>query len=104
VLQPCPECKKSVSDTAETCPHCGYRLLGRAHLVPCPHCGTDVLPEVHPHDTISRYCPICKRPITNPTGRRIFLVISFVIFGLILVTLTAVILYVFYTIRNTVLP
>ncbi len=22
----CPECNKDVSDTAETCPHCGYRL------------------------------------------------------------------------------
>lgn len=22
----CPECQKEVSDTAETCPHCGYRL------------------------------------------------------------------------------
>lgn len=22
----CPECNKEVSDTAETCPHCGYRL------------------------------------------------------------------------------
>ena len=25
-LVKCPECKKEVSDTAETCPHCGYRL------------------------------------------------------------------------------
>ena len=104
MLQPCPECKQSVSETAEMCPHCGYRLLGRAHLVPCPHCGADVLPEVHPHDTISRYCPLCKRPITNLAGRRNFFVISFVIFGLIFVALAAVILYVFYTIRNPVLP
>ena len=22
----CPECKKQVSDTAKTCPHCGYKL------------------------------------------------------------------------------
>jgi predicted RNA-binding Zn-ribbon protein involved in translation (DUF1610 family) len=22
----CPECRHEVSDTAETCPHCGYRL------------------------------------------------------------------------------
>ena len=22
----CPECNKEVSDTAETCPHCGYRF------------------------------------------------------------------------------
>ena len=104
MLHSCPECKKSVSETAETCPHCGYRLLGRANLVPCPHCGADVLPEVHPHDTISRYCPICKRPITNPSGRRIFFVISFVLLGLIFVTVTAVILYVFSMIRNPVLP
>lgn len=25
-LTKCPECNKEVSDTAETCPHCGYRL------------------------------------------------------------------------------
>ena len=25
-LTKCPECQKEVSDTAETCPHCGYRL------------------------------------------------------------------------------
>ena len=25
-LVKCPECKQDVSDTAETCPHCGYRL------------------------------------------------------------------------------
>ena len=25
-LTRCPECNKKVSDTAETCPHCGYRL------------------------------------------------------------------------------
>jgi endogenous inhibitor of DNA gyrase (YacG/DUF329 family) len=100
VLRPCPECKKSVSDSAETCPHCGYRLLGRANLVPCPHCGTEVLPEVHPHDTISRYCPLCKRPITSLTGRRIFFAIS----GLIFVIITVVIVYVFSAIRNAVLP
>lgn len=100
MLHPCPECQESVSDTAETCPHCGYRLLGRANLVPCPHCGADVLPEVNPHDTISRYCPLCKRPITNLPGRRIF----FVSFGLIFVALMAVILYVFSTLRNPALP
>ena len=100
MLQPCPECKKSVSETAEKCPHCGYRLLGRAHLVPCPHCGADVLPEVHPHDTLSRYCSICKRPVTNLPGRRNLFVIS----GLIFVTVTAAILYVFYAIRSAVLP
>ena len=104
MLHSCPECKKSVSDTAETCPHCGYRLLGREHLVPCPHCRADVLPEVHPHDTMSRYCPLCKRPITNLAGRRNFFVSFGLIFGLIFVTVTAVTLYVFSTIRNAVLP
>src|SRR4051812_8219786 len=36
MLEPCPECENSVSDSAETCPHCGYRLLGRENLVYCP--------------------------------------------------------------------
>jgi DNA-directed RNA polymerase subunit RPC12/RpoP len=100
MLQPCPECTKGVSDTAETCPHCGYRLLGREHLVSCPYCETEVLPEVHPRDTISRCCPICKRPITNLPGRRLF----FVAFGLVFVAVTAVILYTFFRIRTSVLP
>jgi hypothetical protein len=100
MLQPCPECKKSVSDTAESCPHCGYRLLGRENLVSCPSCGAEVLPEVHPHDTISRYCPICKRPITNLPGRRLF----FIIFGLIFVSVTAGIVYMFFRIKDSVLP
>ena len=103
MLQTCPECKKSVSDEAVTCPHCGYRLLGRENLVPCPHCGVNVLPEVNPHDTMSRYCPLCNRPITNLPWWRIFLVSFFVIFGLI-ISVIAVVFYVFNTARNLVLP
>ena len=26
----CPECSRLVSTTAETCPHCGYKLIGKS--------------------------------------------------------------------------
>ena len=29
-LVECPECKKSISDTAESCPSCGYQLNRRS--------------------------------------------------------------------------
>lgn len=29
----CPECNKSISDTAEKCPHCGYSLAERKEFV-----------------------------------------------------------------------
>jgi hypothetical protein len=29
MLEPCPECKKSISSYAEECPHCGCHLLVR---------------------------------------------------------------------------
>ena len=103
MLHSCPECKNSVSDVAPTCPQCGYRLLGREHLVPCPHCRADVLPEVHPHDTVSRYCPICNRPVTNLPGRRTLFTISG-IFGLIFVGVTALILYAFFRLSNSMWP
>lgn len=28
----CPECNKEVSDKAETCPHCGYRLKKKMEM------------------------------------------------------------------------
>lgn len=91
MLKPCPECKKSVSDSAETCPHCGYRLLGRENLVHCPRCSTEVLPEVNPHDTISRYCPLCKKPVTNLVGRKVF----FVVCGLFVVTIISFMILIY---------
>ena len=38
MLQECGECKQSVSTSAEVCPHCGYRLMGRENLVLCRTC------------------------------------------------------------------
>jgi hypothetical protein len=62
-----------------------------------------VLPEVHPHDTVSRYCPICKRPVTNLPGRRTLFAISG-IFGLIFVGVTALILYAFFRLSKSMWP
>ena len=32
-LKQCPECGKEVSDKAETCPHCGVRLISEVAQV-----------------------------------------------------------------------
>ena len=104
MLRPCPECQSEVSDSATSCPHCGYRLLGREHLVTCPHCKTEVLPEANPHDTISRYCPICKRPVTGLRGRRtLFVVLGIFALG-VLAALAALIYYVFSRFADTAGP
>jgi len=29
---PCPECSNQISDKAEICPHCGYRLQKEIHI------------------------------------------------------------------------
>ena len=31
----CPECKKEVSDSAESCPNCGHPI---SHKILCPNC------------------------------------------------------------------
>jgi RNA polymerase subunit RPABC4/transcription elongation factor Spt4 len=78
MMTECPECKQSVSDSAEVCPGCGYRLAGRENMVYCPRCKTNVIPEVHGRDTISRYCPLCNKPITGLVARWVFLAIVLV--------------------------
>jgi hypothetical protein len=80
MLTKCGECGRDVSDTAETCPGCGYRLIGREFLVRCPGCNGEVIPIFSPNDTISRYCPICKQPITNLGARRAILVVVLGVF------------------------
>lgn len=76
MLRRCPECSNNVSDTAELCPKCGYRLLGRRNLVRCTKCNQQVIPVVNPFDTISKYCPLCNAPITNLVGRKVFFVLA----------------------------
>jgi hypothetical protein len=75
MLIECPECRKSVSDQAVTCPQCGYQLLGRENMVRCRKCNADVIPENNPHDTISKFCPLCGEAITNLALRWIFLLL-----------------------------
>jgi predicted amidophosphoribosyltransferase len=90
MLHPCPECKAEISDSAELCPRCGYRLVGRESLVRCAKCRADVIPVRHLRDTISLYCPFCHEPITNLKARKVF--IAFVIAFMIAVA--AVVLFV----------
>ena len=36
-LIPCPECQKQISDTAESCPNCGYKIEDELHyFLQCP--------------------------------------------------------------------
>ncbi|MEZ5301421.1 MAG: zinc ribbon domain-containing protein [Verrucomicrobiales bacterium] len=76
MIKACDECGKDVSSDADSCPHCGYRLRGREHMVNCAHCGNDIIPIANPHDTISKYCPICGKPATNQGCRYAFFTVS----------------------------
>lgn len=70
MLVQCPECNKDVSDSAEVCPHCGYRLLGRENLRRCERCDADIVPTRNPHDPFCLSCPLCGKAIcgTIPRG------------------------------------
>jgi hypothetical protein len=91
MLKECVECSNQVSTDADACPHCGYRIRGRDQLVDCRHCHQSVIPVTHPHDTISRYCPLCSKPITNIGCRRAFQIITICVTTLILGTIFAII-------------
>lgn len=51
----CPECGREVSDTAKSCPSCGYFIGG---LKFCKHCGSKI-----PED--SAVCTKCGRQVEN---------------------------------------
>lgn len=84
MLVDCPECSGRVSDSAEICPHCGYRLHGREHLVHCPTCETDVIPVRRSDDIAARFCPLCNRTLTHPFLRfvAIAVAVAFAVFVL----------------------
>ncbi len=65
----CPECNQQVSASAQACPHCGNRDLGRA----CPDCGRQVA-------TGTAVCPQCGYPFAAHRQRRRRLIL-FLIFG-----------------------
>ena len=55
----CPECNKEVSDKAEICPHCGYKLLKQEPMfqgVYCPKC----LKASWTKDGIGETCIFCN--------------------------------------------
>ena len=85
MLRDCPECGKSASDTAELCPHCGYRLLGRGNLVLCRKCRVEVIPEANAHDAVRRYCPYCTRPVTGVWVTRVFFTVVFLMIVAVLI-------------------
>jgi predicted amidophosphoribosyltransferase len=95
MLKECPECQQSVSDSAELCPHCGYRLVGRENTVFCSTCKREVLPVVNPHDTISKYCPACNEAITGLAGRKVFWMIWALVFfsAILLMAVVAISLF-----------
>ena len=87
MLITCPECSKDVSDSAELCPHCGYRIVGRENLRLCRHCNTKVIPTQNPHDTISLFCPLCNKPITGLAARKLLIGLGLIILAVIVATL-----------------
>jgi len=90
MLTECPECKRQVSDSAEVCPGCGYRLLGRENLVLCPRCKAQVIPQVRP-PWRRKWCPLCSRPIGGMRTRfRVFL--AFLSAGVIAVAILVAVL------------
>lgn len=56
----CPECQKEISDTARSCPHCGYSF---EKMKFCKFCGEKI-----PEDSV--VCTKCGRQVenTNPNG------------------------------------
>lgn len=54
----CPECGKTVSDTARQCPHCGYNLQVRNSF--CPECNAPV-------DSDSMFCESCGTRLLHQT-------------------------------------
>lgn len=79
MLKKCTECGGQVSSDADACPHCGYRMRGRENLITCGYCGESVIPVANPHDTISRYCPLRSKAITNMGCRHVFLALWIVV-------------------------
>ncbi len=59
-------------------------------MILCPTCNKEVLPVVNPHDTISKYCPMCSKPITALAGRKIFLVTGFMAFFVAIVVIVII--------------
>ena len=47
----CPECKKEISDKANSCPHCGYpinqQLIQKEEFLCCPYCFSRELHSEH---------------------------------------------------------
>lgn len=55
MLIPCPECNTKVSDKAQACPQCGFRIDS---LITCPDCGKLVRPG-------TMVCPGCGYPFAQ---------------------------------------
>jgi len=82
-LPSCPECNVRVSPTAELCPSCGYRLLGRENLKHCSRCAIDVIPINDPKYKFP-LCPLCKGPLYSLTEFLLGIVIAFSIIAALL--------------------
>ncbi len=65
----------------------------RQTLVVCSHCRAEVVPEQNLQDTISLYCPHCKRPVTGLKARKIFFVVTGLIAVVILIALASIVFY-----------
>ncbi|MEQ1826027.1 MAG: hypothetical protein ABL921_08770 [Pirellula sp.] len=64
----------------------------------------EVLPEALPQDTVSRYCPICKRPVTGLKGRKVFFIVSGLFVIGVLLAIAILFFFVFNSINNLAIP
>lgn len=65
-------------------------------MVKCSGCSNEILPITNPHDTISKFCPICQKPVTNIGCRYVFLGIGLTVFIVILVVVMSVVGFFFW--------
>lgn len=72
-LTTCHECRRAVSESATTCPSCGYPTGQRARLVYCPHCDVDVVPYRTSANQVTKQCPRCERSIVGVNKLRLVL-------------------------------
>jgi DNA-directed RNA polymerase subunit RPC12/RpoP len=62
----CPECDNNISDSAKSCPHCGFNLDLIKNTVECPYCNFGLPNKIKMNYSIKNneyICPQCNRTV-----------------------------------------
>ncbi|WP_395546691.1 MULTISPECIES: zinc ribbon domain-containing protein [unclassified Lacrimispora] len=62
----CPECDNSISDSAKSCPHCGFNLDLIKNTVECPYCNFGLPNKIkmnYSKKDNEYICPQCNRTV-----------------------------------------